>query len=157
MELSRATGWWPWMPHDARDIPPSPYGYRQVAIARQEWETPQVVDPRRLHPTTNVVDLWWRPGPSATDRFSARNALRHAVRHAPPPGAGDAQQVQAVFAMVAETLAAPVTLDHAVWASSLLTALRPALTTVAEWQQWGTLATALLEDLVLAYEPPTDP
>jgi len=67
------------------------------------------------------------------------------------------QQVHAVFALITETLAQPRTLASVVWAASLLTQLRPALTTVAQWQQWGALATALLEDLVLGYAPPTDP
>jgi hypothetical protein len=67
MELSRATGWWPWIPYDARDIAQSPYGYRQVEIARPDFQTPQVVAPRSLHPTINVVDLWWRPLPADAD------------------------------------------------------------------------------------------
>ena len=61
MDLSRDTGWWPWIPQDARDVGRSPYGYRTISIARAEWETPQEIDPRCLDPMMNVVDLWWRP------------------------------------------------------------------------------------------------
>lgn len=85
------------------------------------------------------------------DRFPALATLRQAFRHAPPPGASDAQQVHAVFAMVAETLDHPFTFDHAVWAASLLTTLRVALTTREEWQQWGEATTRLLNALLLDY------
>lgn len=61
MDCQRATGWWPWIPYDARDIAQSPYGYVQVELGREEWDAPQTVDPRALDPMTNVVDLWWRP------------------------------------------------------------------------------------------------
>lgn len=63
MQCTRATGWLPWIPQDARDIAQTPYAYRQVEIAREEWDVPQWVDPRRLDPMMNVVDLWWRPPP----------------------------------------------------------------------------------------------
>jgi hypothetical protein len=46
MQLSRITGWWPWIAHDARDIDYTPYAHRQVEIA---------------------IDLWWRPVPQAPD------------------------------------------------------------------------------------------
>ena len=61
MHLSRTTGWWPWIAHDARDINHTPYAHRQVEIAREEWDRPQHLDPRSLSPLTNAVGLWWRP------------------------------------------------------------------------------------------------
>jgi hypothetical protein len=57
----RDTGWFPWIAHLVMDIDHSPYAYRQVEIARAEWNGSQIVDPRTLDPATNVVDLWWRP------------------------------------------------------------------------------------------------
>jgi hypothetical protein len=86
-----------------------------------------------------------------TDRSPARAQLLQTFRHAPPPGASDAQQVQAVFAMVAETLDQPFTFDRAVWAASLLRTLRVALTTSEEWQQWGEATVRLLDILLLDY------
>jgi hypothetical protein len=77
--------------------------------------------------------------------------LLEAVRHQPPPGASEAQQVQAVFAMVGETLDHPWTFDRAVWAASLLRTLRVALTTREEWQQWGEATTRLLDALLRDY------
>src|SRR5262245_16779035 len=61
----------------------SPYTYRAVEIAREEWETPQEIDTGCLDPMMNVVDLWWRPAaPYAwrvpTDRHG------HWQRPAPP-------------------------------------------------------------------------
>jgi hypothetical protein len=85
------------------------------------------------------------------DPFTALLHLRQTFRHAPPPGASDAQQVQAVFAMVVETLDQPFTFDRAVWAASLLKTLRMALTTREEWQQWGEATTRLLDALLLDY------
>ena len=67
MQLSRTKGWFPWIAHHARDFDHTPYAHRQVEIARQEWESPETVDPRSLDPMTNVVDLWWRPVPQAAD------------------------------------------------------------------------------------------
>ena len=63
VDLSRAAGWWPWIAQDAMDSAQTPYAFRQVEIARPEWDTPQTVDPRALDPMTNAVGLWWRPGP----------------------------------------------------------------------------------------------
>lgn len=64
MNLCRASGWYPWIPSDSTDIFQSPYGYRQVEIAKEEWNGSQLTDPRTLDPATNVVDLWWRPVPT---------------------------------------------------------------------------------------------
>ena len=87
-----------------------------------------------------------------TDDLSpALDHVLQAFRHEPPPGATDAAQVQAVFAMLQETLALPSTLDRAIWAMSLLSTLRAALTTLEEWQQWGDQAVTLLEELMRDY------
>jgi hypothetical protein len=67
MHLTRVTGWYPWIPQDARDIDPNPYAYRQVEIAREEWDIPETVDSRSLDPAMHGVDLWWRPVPQAPD------------------------------------------------------------------------------------------
>jgi hypothetical protein len=77
--------------------------------------------------------------------------LRQAFRHAPPPGTSEAQQAQAVFAMVDETLDHPWTFDRAVWAASLLRTLRLVLTTREEWQQWGEATMRLLDALLRDY------
>jgi hypothetical protein len=82
------------------------------------------------------------------DLSPARAHLLQAFRHAPPPGASDA--------MLTETLGRPRTLDSVLWAASLLSQLRLALTTIAQWQQWGACAMELMQDLVQAYEPPQD-
>jgi hypothetical protein len=82
--------------------------------------------------------------------------LRAAVWYAPPPDASPEAQVQAVLDLLTATLGSPRTLANALWAASLLTQVRPALTTTAQWQQWGALAMGLMQDLVLAYDPPRD-
>lgn len=87
------------------------------------------------------------------DLSPALMRLLQAVRHV-PPGATDAAQVQAVFAMVAETLEhQPCTYADAEWAASLLMTLRTALTTMEEWQQWGEATTTLLRAMLLDYRP----
>jgi hypothetical protein len=66
-ELSYATGWYPWLPLTRIEQGHTPYNYAVVEICRPDFDAPQVVDPRRLHPTMNVADLWWRPLPAAAD------------------------------------------------------------------------------------------
>jgi hypothetical protein len=60
-ELSYATGWYPWLPLTRIEHGHTPYNYEMVEICRADFDAPQVVAPRSLHPTMNVVDLWWRP------------------------------------------------------------------------------------------------
>jgi hypothetical protein len=67
-ELSYATGWYPWLPLTRIEHGHTPYNYAFVEICRPDFDVPQVVAPRRLHPTMNVADLWWRPVPGDTMR-----------------------------------------------------------------------------------------
>lgn len=49
-------GWREWLTE-------RPYAHRSVEIMREEWPCPYTIDPRRLHPLTNVAGLWWRENP----------------------------------------------------------------------------------------------
>jgi hypothetical protein len=62
-ELSYAMGWYPWLPLTRIEHGHTPYNYEVVEICRPDFDAPQVVAPRSLHPTMNVADLWWRPVP----------------------------------------------------------------------------------------------
>lgn len=54
--------WRSWIPQNQHDLDgPQPWQFSRVEITRQEWETPQQVDPLGLHPMMNVADLLWRP------------------------------------------------------------------------------------------------
>lgn len=85
---------------------------------------------------------------------SALQYLQQMLRHEPPEGASEAEQIQAFFQVLAEVMAAPRDLGNAIWAAALLSSLRGTLTTVEEWQQWGTAASWLMNDLLCHYEEP---
>jgi hypothetical protein len=54
----------------------SAYGYVEVEIWREGWRETKTVDPRRMHPATNVNGLHWRP---AGDVLTERSMLRWAL------------------------------------------------------------------------------
>ena len=37
-----------------------PGSYVEVEVWREGWEESELVDPRKLPPSTNVYGLWWR-------------------------------------------------------------------------------------------------
>lgn len=46
-----------------------PYDYSEIELWREGWDSPQLIDPARMHPAMNVFDLWWRPsGPLRAGR-----------------------------------------------------------------------------------------
>lgn len=53
-----------------------PYAYVEVEIWRKGWRETKTVNPRVMHPATNVIGLHWRP---AGDRLTGNAMLRWAL------------------------------------------------------------------------------
>lgn len=80
----RGRNWFPWLPPifgygQLQHPPPRPYDHEHVWIMRDEWEKPEVVRPRDLHPMMNAADLYWSPWDGKTIEHVPAPAFRPAL------------------------------------------------------------------------------